>query len=112
MARKMSSKTISVEIFQCDHVHDDGERCKSEGERMSIKSCALCQKDIKDAPKHYAHFVGGGFAAVLVEDREIANERLSEADNYGILPVGPECARKIGRGFLYSAEEAEKLRRS
>lgn len=74
--------------------------------------CALCQKDIKDAPKHYAHFVGGGFAAVLVEDREIANERLSEADNYGILPVGPECARKIGRGFLYSAEEAEKLRRS
>jgi len=47
----MSSKTITVEIFQCDHVSDDGERCASEGERITIKTCALCQKDL--CSRHY-----------------------------------------------------------
>lgn len=47
----MSSKTIQVEIFQYDHVNDDGERCASEGERVSIKKCALCNKDL--CSRHY-----------------------------------------------------------
>ncbi len=37
----MSKKTIHIELFQCEHVHDDGESCKRDGDRESIKSCTL-----------------------------------------------------------------------
>ena len=47
----MSKKTITVEMYQCDHVLEDGTRCESEGERQGIKSCALCQKDL--CGRHY-----------------------------------------------------------
>ena len=47
----MSKKAITVEMYQCDHVFEDGTRCDNEGERQGIKSCALCQKDL--CGRHY-----------------------------------------------------------
>jgi len=47
----MSTKTITVEMYQCDYVHPDGTRCESEGERQGIKRCALCNKDL--CSRHY-----------------------------------------------------------
>ena len=47
----MSKKTITIEMYQCDHVLEDGTRCENEGERQGIKSCALCQKDL--CGRHY-----------------------------------------------------------
>ncbi|MCV9965016.1 hypothetical protein OIU34_24270 [Pararhizobium sp. BT-229] len=72
--------------------------------------CALCQKDIKGEPRFYAHMIHGCFEAVHPEDREIANAMVVEHDNFGLLPVGPDCARVIGREFVYTAEEAAAVR--
>ncbi len=47
----MSTKTITVEIYQCDYVNSNGDRCDSEGERQAIKACALCKKDL--CSRHY-----------------------------------------------------------
>lgn len=66
--------------------------------------CALCQKDIKGEPRYYAHFVYGCAEAVHPDDRDIANASVAPGDNYGILPVGTDCARTIGLDFVYTAE--------
>ncbi len=47
----MSKKTITVEIYQCDYVDENGERCTMQGERQAIKSCAMCKKDL--CSRHY-----------------------------------------------------------
>jgi hypothetical protein len=72
--------------------------------------CALCQKDIKGEPKFYAHMVDGCTAAVHPEDREIANREVPEHDNFGLLAVGPDCAKIIGREFVYTAEQAAAVK--
>jgi hypothetical protein len=72
--------------------------------------CALCQKDIKGEPRFYAHMVNGCFAAVHPDDREIANHEIPEHENFGILPVGPDCAKIIGKEFVYSAALVAELK--
>lgn len=67
--------------------------------------CALCQKDIKGDPDYYAHFAYGCVEAIHPDDRDIANAIIPAGDNYGILPVGTDCARKIGLDFVYTAEK-------
>jgi len=47
----MSKKTVTVEIYQCDHVSEDGERCTVEGEKQIVRKCAMCQKDL--CSRHY-----------------------------------------------------------
>ena len=47
----MSKKTVTLEIFQCDHMDDSSNQCNIEGERQAIKQCALCQKDL--CSRHY-----------------------------------------------------------
>lgn len=42
----MSKKTIRIELFQCDHVDENGERCGRDGDREAIKSCGICGKDL------------------------------------------------------------------
>lgn len=42
----MSKKEIQLEVFQCDHTHEDGTRCESEGDRDNMKSCHVCHKDL------------------------------------------------------------------
>jgi hypothetical protein len=71
--------------------------------------CALCQKDIKGEPRFYAHMIYGCFEAVHPQDREIANATLDDTENFGLLPVGPDCAKAIGRDFVYTAEEADAV---
>lgn len=70
--------------------------------------CALCQKDIKGEPRFFAHMVHGCFAAVHKEDRLLADEVLEDNENYGILPIGSECAKKIGAEYLYTVDDAPK----
>jgi len=42
----MSKREIEIEVLQCDHVDEDGERCDNEGDNQAIKVCGLCQKDL------------------------------------------------------------------
>ena len=71
--------------------------------------CALCQKDIKGEPRFYAHMVNGCFSAVHPEDRETANREVPEHENFGLLPVGPDCAKIIGRDYVYTADDVSAL---
>jgi hypothetical protein len=42
----MSTKLIKRELFQCDYVGENGERCDKEGNRDAIKTCCICGKDL------------------------------------------------------------------
>lgn len=42
----MSRKTISREVYQCDYVDEEGERCGREGDKEAIKTCGICRKDL------------------------------------------------------------------
>lgn len=94
-------------------VHEGGFRVKDldpdfRRDPKTPNYCSLCQRDIKGAPKFYAHFVDGCFAVVHRDDRALADAALSADDNYGLLAVGSECARRIGGDFLLSPAEAGK----
>jgi len=47
----MFKRTVTIKIFECDHVDEYGIRCTNEGERNAIKKCAMCKKDL--CSKHY-----------------------------------------------------------
>ncbi len=47
----MSKRTVKVDMFQCDYTKKSGERCDIEGERIQIKLCAMCSKDLCN--RHY-----------------------------------------------------------
>lgn len=47
----MSKKTITVDVFQCDYVDENGERCSTQGERQQIRECVMCKKDLCN--RHY-----------------------------------------------------------
>lgn len=49
----MSKREVTIELFRCDHVDDSGNRCELEGERQSIKQCALCKTDL--CSRHYEY---------------------------------------------------------
>ncbi len=59
----MSKREVTIELFQCDHVDETGEKCELEGERQAIKQCALCQTDL--CSRHYDYLAvtryGGTF---------------------------------------------------
>ncbi|GJM14695.1 MAG: hypothetical protein DHS20C13_00220 [Thermodesulfobacteriota bacterium] len=42
----MSKREIELEILQCDHEDENGERCTSEGDDQAIKVCSICNKDL------------------------------------------------------------------
>jgi hypothetical protein len=42
----MSKREIQVDIYECDHVDDNGERCGTQGDREAIKECGVCGNDI------------------------------------------------------------------
>ena len=42
----MSKTEIEIELFVCDHVGEDGEKCESSGDREAIKECGVCGNDI------------------------------------------------------------------
>ena len=47
----MAKTTITVEIYECDHIDDSGNKCDLKGERNSIKECAICKIDL--CSRHY-----------------------------------------------------------
>ncbi|MEQ9619739.1 MAG: hypothetical protein RIG61_11270 [Deltaproteobacteria bacterium] len=67
----MSKKEIQLEVFQCDHEAEDGERCANEGDRDSVKSCHVCHKDLCKAHYHITTVVflraGGQFTTGLLQ---------------------------------------------
>ncbi|MFA9407862.1 MAG: hypothetical protein ACERKJ_03400 [Candidatus Dadabacteria bacterium] len=42
----MSKREIELEILQCDHEDENGERCPREGDSQAIKVCGICHKDL------------------------------------------------------------------
>jgi hypothetical protein len=44
----LSKTTIEIEVIQCDHVDETGQRCTKEGPRESIGSCRVCGIDVCD----------------------------------------------------------------
>ena len=42
----MSKRDVQVELIQCDHVDDQGGRCTSDGNDVTIKTCGICGKDL------------------------------------------------------------------
>lgn len=48
---ELSKKQITVDIYQCDHIDEESSRCDIEGERQSIKQCAMCKMDL--CSRHY-----------------------------------------------------------
>jgi hypothetical protein len=47
----MSKREIELEILQCDHEDENGERCPREGDTQAIKVCGICHKDL--CSRHY-----------------------------------------------------------
>ncbi len=47
----MAKKRITIDVYQCDNLDQNGDRCTSEGERHAIKQCAMCKKDL--CSRHY-----------------------------------------------------------
>ena len=60
----MSKKEVTVEIFQCDDNESDGTRCTIEGERMAIKGCAMCSKDLCSRHYHVLNVTKSGSIAL------------------------------------------------
>lgn len=48
--------------------------------------------------------------SVHPEDREIANREVPEHEHFGLLPVGPDCAKIIGRDYVYTADDVAALK--
>ncbi len=42
----MSKREIQREVFQCDHVDEEGSRCVNEGDEQVIKACGVCHRDL------------------------------------------------------------------
>lgn len=61
--------------------------------------CVICQRDIKGEPKHWVHLVNGGVEVLHPQD-----ETLYKTDGGDLYfhPVGPECAKKIGKEWVHS----------
>ncbi|HEY7535618.1 MAG TPA: hypothetical protein VH878_06690 [Thermodesulfobacteriota bacterium] len=49
----MAKITMTIEVFQCDHVDEQGA-CTSDGSRQAIKECSVCKKDL--CSRHYETF--------------------------------------------------------
>lgn len=68
--------------------------------------CFVCQKDIKQRVRYLGHAAFGCVVVVHPDDREIADRELPPEDNNGLLPVGPDCAKRIGLEWFVAQEES------
>lgn len=66
--------------------------------------CCRCQKDIKGAPEFYVHLIDG--CAVLHPDDEHLLPSGYPQD-YGIQPVGADCAKFIGKEWVTVGARAD-----
>ena len=63
--------------------------------------CCVCQKDIKGEPRFFARIVHAGASAVHPDDWILVPE--GHPDDYGVHPVGNDCARRVGREWFATA---------
>jgi hypothetical protein len=54
-------------------------------------SCFVCGK--RTAQKHYVHYT---------EDGNLINTEESVSNSQGMFPIGPECSKKLPKGFTFS----------
>ena len=57
--------------------------------------CAICQKDIKGDPKFYIHLIDGCMA-LHPDDEDKWKDEGSVGEDYGIQPIGSDCAKRLG----------------
>lgn len=69
--------------------------------------CFVCQKDIKNGVRYVGHAAFGCAVVVHPEDREVADRELSAVDNNGLLPVGPDCAKRVGLEWFVAPQAEE-----
>lgn len=67
--------------------------------------CCACQKDIKGEPRYFVHLVDGGAHALHPEDEELYVTQGDKGGDCGSLPIGPDCARRLGMEFVTKTEE-------
>lgn len=73
--------------------------------------CFICQRDIAGV-KFYGHSVYNGQPEVVhPEDSAIADREVPIVDNYGMLPAGSECVKRIGKEWFVPAAEMPGLLR-
>ena len=65
--------------------------------------CAICQKDIKGDPKFYIHLIDGCMA-LHPDDEDKWNDDGSDGEDYGIKPIGPDCAKRLGLEWVREKE--------
>lgn len=61
--------------------------------------CALCQRDIKPGAEKYAFIFDMSMTVMHPVDVQAAQAEMPADSLYGWLPVGPECAKKLGAGW-------------
>ena len=80
---------------------DKGPRCTTCGKVM-----------LPGKPRFYVHSIDGG-ASVLHPDSEAdyaaLGAKLTDSSDMGFWPVGPECARKFGKGFAATSEALDRM---
>jgi hypothetical protein len=69
--------------------------------------CFVCQRDIRTAVPFMGHAAFGCIEVVHPEDRAVADRELAPADNVGLLPVGRDCAKRIGLEWFIRPEREE-----
>lgn len=74
--------------------------------------CAYCQKDLVPGKE-------GGWVYVIENDLDILhpmdykkglNQVSDLSHKYGLYPVGPECAKKIGKEWLFKTSDPEGVK--
>lgn len=91
-----SRRAKSVECAKCPTGEEEEKFIDPDFRRDSKTSlyCAACQNDIKGTPR-FAYFRDGGMTIVRPD---LAASRVQPNDQ-GWCAVGPECAKKMGRGW-------------
>lgn len=70
--------------------------------------CFVCQKDLKKGFRYLGHAIMGATEVVHPDDRQIADRELPSEDNLGLLPVGSDCAKRVGLEWFIEATPADQ----
>jgi hypothetical protein len=70
-------------------------------EPKTDRFCAVCQKDMKDEPRRWVHMIDGGPTVLHPEDEHLYTP---DGGDLGSWPVGPECAKKIGKEWIHGGD--------
>lgn len=70
--------------------------------------CFVCQRDIKKGFRYLGHAIMGATEVVHPDDRQIADRELPSEDNLGLLPVGSDCAKRVGLEWFVEATPADQ----